>query len=111
MELESRQMNHTVKYQFEMPLEENVSGKNIFWSTLTSKSKEVKKDHFHIVLLSYQPISTADSAHQSWIGCAGWLETQKDNVGSHFSSFPVFAYKSRPKYVFREPCSSRGIWK
>ena len=25
-------------------------------------------------LLIYQPISTADLAHQSWIGCAGWLD-------------------------------------
>ena len=38
--LESR---HTVKYQFEMPLEEHVSGKIIFWSTLIGKSGERKQ--------------------------------------------------------------------
>ena len=51
-----------MKYQFEMPLEEHVSEKNIFGSTLIGKKRERKKITSHIVLLSYQPI-----------GCAGWL--------------------------------------
>ena len=37
---------------------------------------------FHDVLLSYQPISTADSAQVGQIGCANWLEAQKDIVES-----------------------------
>ena len=36
---------HTVKYQFEMPLEDRVSEKNIFRSTLIGK-RERKKNHF-----------------------------------------------------------------
>jgi len=47
-----------------MPLEEHVSEKNIFWSTIIGKSRERKKITSHIVLLSYQPISTANLAHQ-----------------------------------------------
>ena len=31
----------------------------------------------HDGLSSYQPTSTANSAHQGWIGCAGWLVAQK----------------------------------
>ena len=89
-----------MKHQFEMPLEEHVSGKNIFWSTLIGKSRERTKNTSYIALLSYQLISTVDSVHQSWIGCAGWLVAQKDNVGGHFFSFLAFANKSRPKCTF-----------
>ena len=34
----------------------------------------------HIVLLSCQPTSTADLAHQGWIGLTDWLVTQKANM-------------------------------
>ena len=33
---------------------------------------------------------------------AGWLVAQKDNVGSHFFSFPVFVYMRRPNHIFPE---------
>ena len=36
-------LNHTVNNQFKMHLEEHVSGKNVFWSTLLGKSRERKK--------------------------------------------------------------------
>ena len=38
----------------------------------------------HIVLLSYEPTSTANPALRNQIGCADWLVIAKDNVGSHF---------------------------
>ena len=46
------------------------------------KPKSRKKFTLNDVLLSYQPISTADSAHLGWIGCADWLVAQKDIVES-----------------------------
>ena len=49
----------------------------------------------------YQSISKTNLAHQGCIGYAGWLVTQKNNVGSHvFLSLSDLAYKSRPKYIF-----------
>ena len=35
-----------MKYQFEIPLEEHVSGKNLFWSSLIGKSRERKRNEF-----------------------------------------------------------------
>ena len=52
------------------------------------KPKSRKKFTLHDVLLSYQPISTADLAHLGWIGCANWLVAQKDIVeNENFCSF------------------------
>ena len=42
--------------------------------------KRYKILNLHDGLLSYQPTSTANSAHQGWIGCAGWLVAQRRNV-------------------------------
>ena len=69
-------MAHTVKYQLEMPREEHVSGKNLFWSTLIGKSRERKHCPF-------EPPANQHSqfGHQGWIGSAGWLVAQKGNVG------------------------------
>ena len=84
-----------------MSLEEHVSGKNTFWSTLIGKIKERKKFDFpHIVLLSYQTTSTANRALSGQIGCADWVVTQKGNMGFDFFSFPAFVYNSRPKCIF-----------
>ena len=44
------------------------------------KPKLTKNFTFHDVLLSYQPIRTADLAQLGRIGCADWLVTQKDIV-------------------------------
>ena len=44
------------------------------------KLRERKILNLHDVLWSYQPTSTANSAHQGWIGCAGWLVAQRRNV-------------------------------
>ena len=38
----------------------------------------------HIVLLSYQPTSTANPALMGQIGFSDLLVTEKDNVGCHF---------------------------
>ena len=65
--------------------------------TKTGKEKKMKS---YNVLLSYQLNSTGQSAHLGQMAGAGWLVAQKDNVGSHFFSFPVFAYKSKSKYTF-----------
>ena len=46
------------------------------------KPKSTKKFTFHDVLLSYQPTSTADSAHLGWIGWADLVVAQKDIVES-----------------------------
>ena len=66
-----------VKYQFEMPLEEHVFGKNIFWTALIGKIRERKKLTSHIILLSYQLTSTANPVLMGQIGCAGWLVARK----------------------------------
>ena len=47
--------------------------------------KLTKEPTFHDVLLSYQRISTADSAQVGRIGCANWLVAQKDIVESKIS--------------------------
>ena len=44
----------------------------------------------YIVLLSYQPTSTGQSAHLGRMAGAGWLVTKKDNVGFQKIFFPCF---------------------
>ena len=53
-----------------------------FLSFQNSKRNQEKQKilNLHDGLLSYQPTSTANSAHQGWIGCAGWLVAQRRNV-------------------------------
>ena len=45
---------------------------------------ENEKKPSHTVLLSYQPTITTNPALMGQIGCAGWLATQMDDVGSIF---------------------------
>ena len=93
-----------------MPLEECVSGKSIFWSTLIGKSRERKKITSYIVLLSHQPTSGANPALMDQLAVlAGWWlkRTMQEII-----FFSAFACKSIPKCIFfPEICSSIGIWK
>ena len=94
--------NHTVKYQFEMPLEEHVSRKK-YILVYTFRQKQVKKKFTsYIVLFSYQPISAANLARKGWIGRAGYVSGNWKRIMWEVDSFSftTFAYESRPKYIF-----------
>ena len=50
----SRKIYHTVKFQFEMPLKEHVSGKNIFFSNHIGESRGAKT--FEILHWPLEPL-------------------------------------------------------
>ena len=93
---------HTVKYQFGMPLALLICfWKNIFWSTLICKNRKRKKND-----IPHCPFELPAKQH-SRFGPSGldWLWELAGNSKEHwgkyiFFSFPAFAYKSRPKYIF-----------
>ena len=59
-------------------------------------TKKVKEKFLksYIVLLSYQPTSTGQLAQLGQMVGAGWLVTQKDNVGFQKIFFPCFVYRT-----------------
>ena len=56
-----------------------------FGLLLKAKAGKEKKITSYIVLLSNEPISATNLAHQGWIGCASWLVAPKANKGSQIS--------------------------
>ena len=88
---------HIVLYHFQMHLEEDVSSFLIFWSTFIGKSEERKKNISTSRFLRFQPISTANPAMMSQIGCADWLVAQKSTGQIRFFSFPTFALQDESK--------------
>ena len=98
---------HTVLYQFQIPLEEEISKFfDILFFYHYQKWGRKKFDFQRRPLLlpskPAQPI-WPNLALVGQFGCAGWLVTTKAIVGSLFFPFPILAYKSRPKCKKKKP--------
>ena len=61
--------------QFDMPIEEHASGKNMYWHAFKAKSKKIKSfDFLQISLfLSHQPYGITHAVNQAGFDCAGQL--------------------------------------
>ena len=89
----------TLIYPFKMPLEENVSRKNIFWSNLIGKIRERKKNFPHCPF--ELPTNHLHQSSPDGPDRLCWLAGNSNGrCGKYFFSFLAFACKSLPKHIF-----------